>query len=112
MKPAKTLVDAVSGFRHNTLPVAGFFNLLLAIFNLIPLPPLDGGKVAIGLLPKSLAVPFAKLSRYGFLIIIAMFIVLPPLGKKLGVDLNVFDWIVAPPVHFAMELVRAVLFQR
>jgi Zn-dependent protease len=89
-----------------------FINLLLAVFNLIPLPPLDGAKVAIGLLPKSLAVPFAKLGRYGFLIIIVMLIVLPQLGRKLGVDLNIFDWIVGAPVHYVMALVRGVLFHR
>jgi Zn-dependent protease len=110
--PARLTGHSVEWWLVPVLLNSIFINLLLAIFNLIPLPPLDGGRVAIGLLPKSLAVPFAKLSRYGFLIIIAMFIVLPPLGKKLGVDLNVFDWIVAPPVHFTMELVRAVLFQR
>jgi len=84
-------------------------NLLLAIFNIIPLPPLDGGKVAIGLLPKTLAIPFAKLGRYGFLIIIGALVILPPLGKKVGIDLNIFDWLVAPPVHYVMGLVRAIL---
>ncbi|MGD0865362.1 MAG: site-2 protease family protein [Rhizomicrobium sp.] len=87
-------------------------NLLLAIFNLIPLPPLDGGKVAVGLLPRPLALPLAKLGRFGFLILIGAFVVLPYVGRKIGVDLNAFDWLVAPPVHYVMTTVRAMLPHR
>jgi Zn-dependent protease len=47
-------------------------NLLLAFFNLIPIPPLDGGNVALGLLPPALAVPYAKLRQFGFLILYAL----------------------------------------
>ncbi len=47
-------------------------NLVLFIFNLLPLPPLDGGRVAVGLLPASMSYPLARLEPYGFLIIVGL----------------------------------------
>ncbi len=47
-------------------------NLVLLIFNLLPLPPLDGGRVAVGLLPGPMAYQLSKLERYGFIIIVAL----------------------------------------
>ena len=49
-----------------------YVNLLLAIFNLIPVPPLDGGRVAVGLLPYRQAVLWSKIEPYGMIIIIAL----------------------------------------
>lgn len=83
-------------------------NLLLAFFNLIPLPPLDGGKVAVGLLPQAIAAPLAGLERFGFLILIAVFLLLPMLGEKFGVNLNLFAWLVERPLHAVMGAVQSL----
>lgn len=54
-------------------------NLFLALFNLLPLPPLDGSHIVEALLPRDLAASWRRLGRHGMLIIITLFIVLPSL---------------------------------
>ena len=71
---------------------AVFINLLLAIFNLIPIPPLDGSRLVMGLLPRSLLLPYARLERYGILIVILL------------LYFGLFEHIVIPIIDFAGQL--------
>jgi Zn-dependent protease len=63
--PAHALTQAVF--------FAVLINLVLAVFNLIPIPPLDGSKIVMGMLPDELAIQYSRLGRFGFVIIFVLF---------------------------------------
>jgi Zn-dependent protease len=69
--------------QHPVLAVFLFYfmltNLVLGLFNLLPIPPLDGGRIAVGLLPLGLARGWAKLERYGIVLVILVVFLLPHL---------------------------------
>jgi Zn-dependent protease len=67
-------------------------NLLLAFFNLIPVPPLDGGNVLLGLLPPRMAYGYAQLRQYGFLVLYALLLT------------GVASAIIMPPTNLFMRL--------
>ena len=86
--------------------LAIFFNIILGIFNLIPLPPLDGSKVLGGLLPRVLYEPYLRFERYGWIPLIALVGV--NLFLSYAFDFSFLGQILLPPALFVFRLATGV----
>lgn len=78
-------------------------NAILAAFNMLPIPPLDGGRVAVGILPDIIARPLSRLEPYGMFIIIGLFL-LPALGQQIGMNLNILWAVLQPAIDLVEQL--------
>ena len=97
--------DVARPWLFQNLKNALLLNVVLAVFNMLPLPPLDGSRVVLGLLPRSLAVRFAKLERYGMAIIIGLLLVPPLIGAQVGMKLDLLPWLLLGPVEVLIETI-------
>jgi Zn-dependent protease len=78
-------------------------NLVLGLFNLIPIPPLDGGRIAVGILPLDLARWWARLERVGILVVIAL-LLLPHLVQGVDPLGNALETVVPWAVNVVLRL--------
>jgi len=70
--PYSVTTEAILVPLNSMLIASVWINLVLAIFNFLPIPPLDGSRILLGLLPNDLALSYLRLERYGFLIIMVL----------------------------------------
>lgn len=80
-------------------------NLVIGIFNLIPLPPLDGGRIAVGVLPLPLAIRLAKSERLGIFLVFFVLFILPVVLQQFGLVFNPFQAAVARILPYAVHIV-------
>jgi Zn-dependent protease len=79
-------------------------NIFLAVFNLLPIPPFDGGHVVEGLLPRPLAHQSGQIARYGFPVMLLLLVVLPTIVPAA----NVVQWVVGPPADALTRLLLGI----
>jgi Zn-dependent protease len=105
-----TLVVAPSGVAEwlgrnliNSLQI----NAVLCVFNMLPLPPLDGGRVAVGILPDSLARPLARIEPYGMLILLLLLAV-SFIAAQGGFGINLLAWLVFIPAQALIGVILTI----
>jgi Zn-dependent protease len=83
-------------------------NVILAIFNLLPIPPLDGSKILAPLMPQALARPYLALERFGMMILLIILFIVPVLASRTGFGLNLFQTFVIGPAFDIVSIIMRV----
>jgi Zn-dependent protease len=81
------------------------FNLVLGLFNLLPIPPLDGGRIVVGILPEALALRWARMERAGILIVLLGVFLLPTMAREFGYNFDPFRQALGAVLPWALRMV-------
>lgn len=102
---ASTLEGSVQHFVSTSALFSLYINVTLALFNLLPLPPLDGSRILAGLLPRAFGRYFDELERYGMFILLGLIVILPLIAHQLGFEFNLLSWILGEPIEWTVRFI-------
>lgn len=95
----------VAAWAGENLVNAIIINIVLAVFNMLPVPPLDGGRVVTGLLPGRLAWHYARTERYALLVLIGLLFLVPFAAQSMGADFNPIATLLLPPIEAVYNVI-------
>ena len=90
---------------HGLLIFASVLLMVLGLFNLLPIPPLDGGRIVVGLLPARLAQGWAKMERFGIVLVLLLVFLLPRMLADFGIAFDPFSALLNTVVPWALRIV-------
>lgn len=98
-----TSVAGISPMVQDAMLLSVQLNIVLAIFNLLPLPPLDGSKVLAAFMPVKMMRPYLAFGRYGMAVLLLVLIVLPLVSERTGLGLDIFGVLVQRPANWVLR---------
>jgi len=100
---------AGSEFLLNLLVRSAQLNVILAIFNMLPLPPLDGSKVVAPFLPWAIARRYLGLEHVGMLILLGLLVLVPMIAQQVGSNFDVFGPLVRLPAAYVTQALLSLV---